>query len=76
MTEATVTERSKQAVDKNAIRPFRVSFPDAELADMRRRINATRWPDRETVTDESQGVQLATIQKLARYWSTEYDWRP
>jgi len=52
-----------------------VNLPDAELAEMRRRINATRWPDRETVTDRSQGPQLATLQKLARYWATEYDWR-
>jgi pimeloyl-ACP methyl ester carboxylesterase len=62
--------------DKSAIRPFKVGFPDSELADMRKRINATKWPDRETVTDESEGIQLATIQKLARYWGTEYDWRP
>src|SRR5262245_54333672 len=57
------------------IRAFRVSFPDAELDDLRRRIKATRWPDRETVTDQSQGVQLGTTQKLARHWATEYDWR-
>jgi len=57
------------------IRPFRVDVPEAELTDLRRRINATRWPERETVTDASQGVQLATIQKLARYWATDYDWR-
>ena len=61
--------------DKNAIRPFQVKVPDAELTDLRRRINATKWPERETVADDSQGVQLATIQKLARYWGTEYDWR-
>jgi pimeloyl-ACP methyl ester carboxylesterase len=61
--------------DKTAIRPFRVNFAEAELDDMRRRINATKWPEKETVTDASQGVQLATIQKLARYWATEYDWR-
>ncbi|MEX2124853.1 MAG: epoxide hydrolase family protein [Woeseia sp.] len=61
---------------KTAIRPFKVSFPKAELTDLRKRINATKWPDRETVADASQGVQLATIQKLARYWGTEYDWRP
>jgi pimeloyl-ACP methyl ester carboxylesterase len=53
-----------------------VSFPEAELTDLRKRINATKWPDRETVADASEGVQLATIQKLARYWGTEYDWRP
>jgi pimeloyl-ACP methyl ester carboxylesterase len=62
--------------DKTAIRPFRVSFPEAKLADLRKRINATIWPEKEPVPDASQGVQLATIQKLARYWGTEYDWRP
>ena len=55
------------------IRPFNVSVPEDELADLRRRIAATRWPDRET--DASQGVQLETIQALARYWATDYDWR-
>jgi pimeloyl-ACP methyl ester carboxylesterase len=66
---------SKQAADKNPIRPFRVKVPQAELTELRRRIKATKWPDRETVTDASQGVQLATTQKLARYWVTDYDWR-
>src|SRR5688500_12473790 len=67
---------AEQAADKTAIRPFHVNnVPEAELTELRRRINATRWPERETVTDQSQGVQLATIQKLARYWATEYDWR-
>ena len=62
--------------DTTAIRPFEMKpFPEAELADLRKRINATRWPERETVADASQGVQLATTQKLARYWATEYDWR-
>ena len=61
--------------DKNAIRPFQVNVPEAELTDLRRRVSATKWPERETVADESQGVQLATIQKLARYWATEHDWR-
>jgi pimeloyl-ACP methyl ester carboxylesterase len=61
--------------DKTAIHPFQFNFPDADLTDLRRRINATRWPDREQVTDASQGVQLATMQKLARYWGTDYDWR-
>ena len=56
------------------IRPFRVGFPAAEVADLRRRIAATRWPDRETVTDDSQGVRLALMQELARYWGTDYDW--
>ncbi|MES1175992.1 MAG: epoxide hydrolase family protein [Myxococcales bacterium] len=58
-----------------AIRPFRVGFSDAELADLRRRVNATKFPERETVTDFSQGTPLSTVQKLARYWGTEYDWR-
>ncbi len=62
--------------DKNAIRPFpKVNVPEGELTELRRRINATRWPERETVTDATQGVQLATTQALADYWAKEYDWR-
>jgi pimeloyl-ACP methyl ester carboxylesterase len=61
--------------NKAAIRPFQVSVPETDLTELRRRITATRWPDRETVTDQSQGVQLATTQALAHYWATEYDWR-
>jgi pimeloyl-ACP methyl ester carboxylesterase len=61
--------------DANAIRPFSIDVPEEELADLRRRILATRWPDQETVKDQSQGVQLAKIQDLARYWGTEHDWR-
>src|SRR5262245_39037775 len=57
------------------IRPFRVSFSDEQLDDLRKRVEATRWPERETVADASQGVQLATAQKLAQYWATEHDWR-
>jgi pimeloyl-ACP methyl ester carboxylesterase len=57
------------------LRPFRVDVQEAELAELRRRIEATRWPERETVEDASQGVQLATIQALARHWATNYDWR-
>jgi pimeloyl-ACP methyl ester carboxylesterase len=68
----TAQEKSS---DKTAIRPFRVNVPEAELTEMRRRINATKWPEKEPVADASQGVQLATMQKLARYWATEYDWR-
>src|SRR6185503_12145281 len=76
MASTTATERPKdQAADKTAIRPFQVNVPDSELTELRRRINATRWPERETVTDQSQGVQLATIQKLAKYWAADYDWR-
>jgi pimeloyl-ACP methyl ester carboxylesterase len=59
----------------DAIKPFHVHFPDEALADLKHRIAATRWPDKETVTDQSQGVQLATVQKLARYWATDYNWR-
>ncbi|MFL5585843.1 MAG: epoxide hydrolase family protein [Gemmatimonadaceae bacterium] len=58
-----------------SIRPFEVHVPEEELTDLRRRIKATRWPEKETVADFSQGVPLATMQKLARYWTTEYDWR-
>ena len=58
-----------------AIRPFTYHAPQAELDDLRRRIVATRWPEKEPVADASQGVQLATMQKLARYWATDYDWR-
>lgn len=58
----------------DAVRPFRVEFPDEQLADLRRRVAATRWPDQENVADDSQGVRLATIQKLAKHWLT-YDWR-
>ncbi len=67
--------QSGQTTDNTAIRPFQVNTPEAELTELRSRINATRWPERETVTDASQGVQLATMQALARYWATEYDWR-
>jgi pimeloyl-ACP methyl ester carboxylesterase len=66
---------ASQATDKNAIRPFRANVPEAELTELRERINATRWPERETVSDASQGVQFATVQALARYWGTEYNWR-
>ena len=67
---------NQQARGTPAVRPFRANaVPDAELEELRRRIKATKWPERETVTDATQGVQLATTQKLARYWATEYDWR-
>ena len=70
-----VQERTEQAAEKAVVRSFHVNVPEAELTELRRRINATRWPDRETVIDQSQGVQLATMQALARYWATDYDWR-
>src|SRR5271154_1653338 len=67
--------RTHAAPGDDSVRQFHVSFPDSDLVDLRRRIAATRWPDRETVDDESQGVRLATIQELARYWARDYDWR-
>jgi pimeloyl-ACP methyl ester carboxylesterase len=63
------------ATNDDEIRPFHVDFPEKELVELRRRVAATRWPDRETVTDDSQGVNLKTIQKLAHYWQTDHDWR-
>ena len=69
----TQTSAAPQAAD--AIRPFNLNVPEEELTELRRRISATRWPERETVTDASQGVQLATMEKLASYWATDYDWR-
>src|SRR6267154_1672775 len=60
--------------DDNTIRPFHVSVPDEQLVDLRRRIAATRWPDKETVADQSQGAQLAKLQELVRYWGSGYDW--
>jgi pimeloyl-ACP methyl ester carboxylesterase len=75
MTESSATKRaSVQSGDMTAIRPFHKTFPASDITDLRRRINATRWPEKETVTDASQGVQFATMQKLARYWGTEHDW--
>ncbi|HST09907.1 MAG TPA: epoxide hydrolase [Terriglobales bacterium] len=64
-----------QMATKDAVRPFSINFPEDALVDLRRRINATKWPDEEQVTDDSQGVQLATMQNLAVYWGKEYDWR-
>ena len=72
---AIATPQREPTADKTAIRPFRVNVPEAELTELRRRIHATRWPDRETVSDQSQGVPLATVQALAKYWATDYDWR-
>src|SRR5260370_39671224 len=70
-----VSGRTAMAAADGAIRPFRFEAPGAELADLRQRLAATRWPERELVAEQSQGVQLATMQKLVRYWSTDYDWR-
>jgi pimeloyl-ACP methyl ester carboxylesterase len=69
------TIRPAAAAANDAIRPFRVDVPDEALADLRRRLAATRWPEKETVEDDTQGVPLATLQELVRYWQTDYDWR-
>jgi pimeloyl-ACP methyl ester carboxylesterase len=74
-TTEKVNTMNSQSKDDNAIRPFRIQVPDEAIADLRRRIAATRWPPRETVNDRSQGVQLAKIQPLVHYWGTDYDWR-
>ena len=71
----TKTDVARQAGTSPDIRRFHVNFPEADLVDLRRRIKATKWPEKETVNDATQGVQLATTQKLASYWGTEYDWR-
>jgi pimeloyl-ACP methyl ester carboxylesterase len=70
-----VASKVPATADDTSIRPFRVHFPEEALVDLKRRIAATRWPDKETVADDSQGVQLATMRELARYWQTTYDWR-
>src|SRR5688572_4457078 len=76
MTSTAVRPTSTPpAGSDEAIRPFRVEIPEKEIVELRRRIAATRWPTRELVKDRSQGVQLATLKELARYWSTDYDWR-
>src|ERR1700726_562088 len=75
---SAMTDVAQQASSSGAtaIRPFpKLNVPEAELTELRRRINATRWPTKELVADDTQGVQLATMQALARYWGTDYDWR-
>jgi pimeloyl-ACP methyl ester carboxylesterase len=71
----STTEVAEQTTSHAAIRPFQVDFSDAEITDLRRRVGATRWPERETVADDSQGVRLALMQGLAEYWASDYDWR-
>jgi hypothetical protein len=66
---------TKTASVDTTIRPFRIDVPERELDELRTRIDSTRWPTKELVTDRSQGVQLAAIQELARFWTSEYDWR-
>ena len=76
MANSTATPHGDgQRTEQNAVRPFRVNIPNEALADLRRRIVATQWPEKETVSDSSQGVPLATMRELARYWATDYDWR-
>lgn len=71
----TAPARAQAAAASDAVRPFRVEISDAALLDLRRRVSATRWPDKETVADQSQGARLAEIQALVKYWGTDYDWR-
>src|SRR5262249_17390040 len=79
--DASPSEKSKQGgspmvtTEADAVLPFRVDVPDEDLANLRRRLSATRWPTKELVEDRSQGVQLTTLRALAHYWSAEYDWR-
>ena len=76
MTQTITTQQNtEQTADKNAIRPFPVNVPEAELADLRQRLAQTRLPEKETVTDYSQGVPLKTVQQVLNYWQSEYDWR-
>jgi pimeloyl-ACP methyl ester carboxylesterase len=72
---ALATSGSRESINDEAVRPYRVRVPDAAINDMRRRIQSTRWPSKELVQDRSQGVQLATLKELARYWTTEYSWK-
>ncbi|WUD77344.1 epoxide hydrolase 1 [Streptomyces sp. NBC_00510] len=75
MASRTPDAVQERAAEGTGIRPFHVDIPEADLAELRRRVNGTRWPDRETVPDQSQGVQLATMRDLTRYWGSDYDWR-
>ncbi len=75
MPPAAASTRTRTRTSSPTIRPFRIKVPKERLAELRRRLAATRWPSRELVADRSQGVQLATIGALARFWATEHDWR-
>jgi pimeloyl-ACP methyl ester carboxylesterase len=75
ITETPTDAARQTGIGATEIRPFHVSTPEADLVDLRKRVKATKWPEKETVSDESQGVQLATTQKLASYWATDHDWR-
>src|ERR1041385_5771920 len=69
------TSTKSRETETTEIRPFTVHIPEAQVADLKRRLQMTRWPNKELVADRSQGVQLATLKELVRYWTTEYDWR-
>src|SRR5262245_14040270 len=73
--EAVRASEGRRPMPDASIRPFQVAVPQGALDDLRRRVEAMRWPDRETVADPSQGVQLDTMRELARHWATDYDWR-
>jgi pimeloyl-ACP methyl ester carboxylesterase len=75
MNNSNITSNDMNNLNNSDIRPFHVNVSEEELIELRRRINATRWPEKETVTDQTQGVELVTIQKLAHYWATQHDWR-
>jgi len=75
VSEFGATQQASGQTGDTAIRQFHVSFPESDIGELRKRVKATRWPDRETVTVASQGVQLATTQAVARYWATNHDWR-
>ena len=75
MTQPITEVPLQTSSNRSDIRPFRVSIPEEQLTDLRRRVKATKWPERETVSDDTQGVQLATMQALANYWASDYDWR-
>jgi pimeloyl-ACP methyl ester carboxylesterase len=75
MSSQTTTTDPEAPAENGAVRPFTVDIPEEQIAELRRRIDATQWPERETVSDSSQGVPLETMQELARYWAADYDWR-
>src|SRR6202050_2901361 len=75
MSESAVGVKARAAAESSTIRPFHINFPQEQLVDLHRRVKATRWPDKETIADHSQGVQLATVRHLADYWVTGHDWR-
>src|SRR5258707_1106017 len=75
LLSARPTIAAEETSENGAIRPFSVHVPEADLVELRKRIAQTRWPDKETVSDQSQGAQLAKLQALVRYWGSGYDWR-